>query len=678
VFIKNLPVILKLLAPYLFGIIFQFYIKVLFPYLEISILLLFVLVLLNLPVIAKQHFLIKTNGVLISLFFWGLGCFSVTSTDSLKNTNYFFKQGQNSYQLYVNEPVVEKDKSVKVFVDVISKNKCKSIGKSLVYLEKSPLSLDLKYGDIILVNGSFTSIKTNGNPEEFNYRDYLQKKQIYHQIYLKNNQWKKVKNKANLIFKFTYSIRNYYSHLIDDSFLEKHNKDVLKALLLGQKDDLDRDTLRTFSSAGAMHVLAVSGLHVGIIMLMLMFVFKSFKRIKYGKKIYVLLIVLCLWFYAFLTGLSPSVLRSALMFSFVVIGKEMERETSIYQSILVSAFILIIINPLVIFKVGFQLSYLAVLGIIYLQPKIYNLWYIKYKILDYLWKITTVSIAAQIATFPLGLYYFHQFPNYFFISNLIVIPLAGGMLGLGLGYLFLFKIPFVNDFILLLLDYFLSFLNYFVEKVEQLPYSILWGISITWYETIFIYIILLFIVFAFTLKRIKLLLTALFFNICLIGIFMINSFHYQQQNQLVVYNVKNEVALDVFYGKNNFFIASDSLYNDNERMLFNIKHNWFKIRQNENPYQFISTNVLKKPIFKINKTTLSIIEDDTNKYITDFVIIGKVNIIEKSYLSALEKNQTTVIISSKCTYKVKMFIEKNYPKNLIHKLDEKGAFIFSF
>lgn len=667
-----------MLIPFFVGIIFQFYLDSPIPYFLTSTFVLFVLVLLNQSFLAKQRFLIKTNGFVISLLFFLLGGFTMLTTDRLKSSKYFFEAGKHSYQLYINEPVVEKDKSVKVFVDVISKNKNKTIGKSLVYLEKSPKSLNLKYGDILLIDGIFKPIKTNGNPEEFNYGDYLQKKQIYHQIYLKGNQWKKVGNKANLIFNFTYSIRNFYSKLIDNSFLKQHNKDVLKALLLGQKDDLDRDTLRTYSSAGAMHVLAVSGLHVGIIMLLLMFLFKPIKRMIYGKTIFVLLIVFCLWFYAFLTGLSPSVLRSALMFSFVVIGKEMERETSIYQSILVSAFILIIINPLVIFKVGFQLSYLAVLGIVYLQPKIYNLWYIKYKFLDYLWKITSVSIAAQIATFPLGLYYFHQFPNYFFISNLIVIPLAGAILGVGLAYLLLFKIPFVNDIILMLLDGLLSLLNFCVEKVEQLPYSILWGISITWYETIFIYIILLFVIFAFTLKRAKLLIRALVFTVGLIGVFIFNSYYYQHQNQLIVYNVKNEIAIDVFYGKNNYFIASDSLFDDDEKMLFNIKHNWFKIRQSENPYQFLSSNELKNPILNVNEKTISIIDDDAEKYITDFVILGKVNGIQISYLTALKQNLSTIIITSKCPYKVKFFIEKNYPKHLIYDLDKEGAFIFSF
>ncbi len=622
--------------------------------------------------------LIKINGVIISVLFFIIGGLNVEYTLDFKNDNYFFKSGQHNYQLYINQPVIEKEKSVKLYADVISRGRSKTLGKTLVYLEKNKASLALKYGDILLINSSFNSIKTNGNPEEFNYKDYLYKNHIYHQTYLKHNQWVRIGNKANLIFKTTYKARGFFSNLIENSFLHQKNKAVLKALLLGKKEDLDRDTLRTYSSAGAMHVLAVSGLHVGVIMLMLMFVFKPLKRIKYGKSFYVVLIVFCLWFYAFLTGLSPSVLRSALMFSFVVIGKEIERETSIYQSILVSAFILMVIDPLVIFKVGFQLSYLAVLGIVYLQPKIYNLVFIKLPFFDYLWKITSVSIAAQIATFPLGLFYFHQFPNYFFISNLIVIPLAGGILGLGIAYMILFKIPLIASFILLLLDGLLTFLNYCVETVEQLPYSILWGISITWYETIFIYVILLFIIFSFTLHKAKLFLISLCLTVGLISVFMFNNYQINQQRQLVIYNVDNELAFDVFYGKNNYFFASDSLYQNDEKMLFNIKHNWFKIRQNEKPYQFISTDKTKYSVLNIGKTTLSIINHSNQLYVTDFVIINSVERLDKNYLKIIQKHQSTLIISNKCSYQLKTYIKKNYPNQLIYDLKQDGAFIFSF
>lgn len=666
------------MIPYFLGIIFQFYTNSSLPFLHLVIGLLLSLIILNLPLLARQLMLIKINGVIISVLFFVFGGLNVESTSDFKKDLYFFKSGQYNYQLYINQPVVEKEKSVKLYVDVISRDGIKSIGKTLVYLEKNKTSLALSYGDVLLINSKFNPIKTNGNPEEFNYKDYLFKNHIYHQTYLKQNQWLKIGNRGNSVFKTTYKARRFFSNLIENSFLTKKNKAVLKALLLGQKEDLDRDTLRTYSSAGAMHVLAVSGLHVGIIMLMLMFVFNPLKKLKFGQPIYIVLIVFCLWFYAFLTGLSPSVLRSALMFSFVVVGKEIERETSIYQSILVSAFVLMLIDPLVVFKVGFQLSYLAVLGIVYLQPKIYNLFYIKLTFFDYLWKITSVSVAAQIATFPLGLFYFHQFPNYFFISNLIVIPLAGGILGLGIAYMILFKIPLIGSFILLLLNGLLSFLNYCVEKVEQLPYSILWGISITWFETILIYVVLLFLIFSFTLHKAKLFLISLGLMVGLIGVFMFNHYQINQQNQLVIYNVDDELAFDVFYGKNNYFFASDSLYQNDEKMLFNIKHNWFKKRQSENPYQFISTDKTKFNVLNIGKTTLSILNHSNQLYVSDFVIINSVEILDKSYLKTTQKHQSTLILSNKCSYQLKTYIKKNYPNQLIHDLKQDGAFIFSF
>ena len=185
--------------------------------------------------------------------------------------------------------------------------------------------------------------------------------------------------------------------------------------------------------------------------------------------------------------MSSSVLRAAVMFSFVIVGKELERENSVYQSIMVSAFILILIEPFVIFQVGFQLSYLAVLGIVFLQPKIYNLFYTKYFLLDKIWQISSVSIAAQLATFPLGLYYFHQFPNFFMISNLIVILLAFAILIAGMVYFAFFWLPGVNYICFTVLEGLLTFLNKGVKWVEELPHSIYWGVSIHWFEVFWLY-----------------------------------------------------------------------------------------------------------------------------------------------------------------------------------------------
>ena len=201
---------------------------------------------------------------------------------------------------------------------------------------------------------------------------------------------------------------------------------VASALLLGYRENLDKELVKSYASAGAMHVLAVSGLHVGILYLLLTRIFsflKKVKKVKNGKFILTILIVSFLWFYAIMTGLSASVMRATTMFSFIVIGNELlNRKTSIYNTLAVSAIILMIINPFIVYQVGFQLSYVAVVGIVYLQPKLNRLFYSRYKLVRGVWAITCVSLAAQIATFPLSLHYFHQFSTYFFISNLIVIP----------------------------------------------------------------------------------------------------------------------------------------------------------------------------------------------------------------------------------------------------------------
>jgi competence protein ComEC len=670
---------LKLIIPYFFGVIFQFYTEYNLPYFNIIVFLILLLIILNTPVFAKIRTLIIPNGILISFLFFFIGGFSVKSTYYKNNINYF-NDNQNVYQIYINEPPTEKDNSIKVFADVISTDKTQSIGKTLIYIEKNNLSKQLSYGDVLLIKSKFKPISSNGNPKAFNYKDYLKKSHIYHQSYINSKNWLLIGNKGNLLYKTTYKTQKYLANLIDASSLKIKNKSIAKALLIGQKDDLDKDTLRSFSSAGAMHVLAVSGLHVGIVMLILMFVLKPIKRLPNGRSFFVVLIVICLWFYAFVTGLSPSVLRSALMFSFVVIGKEIERDTSVFQSILVSAFILMVIDPLVIFKVGFQLSYLAVLGIVYLQPKIYNLIYIKNTVLDYLWKITTVSIAAQLATFPLGLYYFHQFPNFFFISNLIVIPMAGLILSVGIAFFIFNKTLLLNTFLEHVLDSLITIMNYFVEKIEQLPYSIIWGVSITWYETIILYIAISFLVFAFTLKKRILLLYSGFTSILLLSFLLFNHYYYLSLNQLIVYNVKNEIAIDVFYGKDNYFICSKKLFKDQNSMLYNIQHNWFDIRQSEEPYKQVDIKLLNDKVIGFNNKTFSILDSEINNNIklTDYIIIGDLKNINKEVILAIKEHKSILIITSRLKYKVKNYLLKNYPNELIYDLAKDGAFIISF
>ncbi|HXH18505.1 MAG TPA: ComEC/Rec2 family competence protein, partial [Chitinophagales bacterium] len=282
-----------------------------------------------------------------------------------------------------------------------------------------------------------------------------------------------------------------------------------------------------------------------------------------------------IWIYAVLTGLSASVLRSAVMFTFVAMGSSLKRITNIYNVLASSAFFLLLINPYFLMEVGFQLSYLAVLGIVLLQPRIYPLFYTRYLLLDKIWMITAVSIAAQAATFPLGLLYYYQFPVYFLVSNLFVIPASTLVLYLGLALFALFWMPRVSNVIGLLLDKTIWFMDWVVLSIDSLPFALLQGISISVPESWFIYLIIAGIVVFFYYNRNSFFIASLAFAALLLGWNTIEKFLHMQQKRLIIYSVPNTTAMDFISGCEHLFVADSSLLNDYDRMLFHIKHNWW-------------------------------------------------------------------------------------------------------
>ena len=643
----------------------------------VSVLIISLIIISYLGVFIKNK-LDVLSGVLISFLFFFISIFSVEVNNSVSKSNYFHKTGTHYFQVRINEPPELKENSVKVIIDFISRNDTLVSGKALAYIKKDERSKELKYGDVLLIKSQFSETTSNGNPFEFNYPNYLNLFDIHHQGFLDSGSWLKIEGSKNKLFEITYEISGYLSNVIDSSNLNVENKAIAKALLIGQKDDLSKEVLRTYSSAGAMHVLAVSGLHVGIVMMILMFVLKPVKKIRNGKILFLIAVLFGVWFYAFVTGLSPSVLRSSLMFSFIVIGKELERETSVYQSIFVSALLLLLIDPLVLFKVGFQLSYLAVLGVVYIQPKLYRLIYIEFKPLDYLWQISSVSIAAQLATFPLGLYYFHQFPNFFLISNLVVIPLAGIILMLGILYLVFNEVPYLNEFILNELEGVLSFMNSTVEWVKGLPFSITWGISIFWYEVVLIYIGLILLVFSFTLKKNKLLVMFLFTCVLVLSSLIIKSNSIETTKEIVVYNIKDEVAIDVFYGDKNLFLSSDDLIKNEDKLLFNVKHYWFYKTGEEQPEIWKDISIFNNSVLNFDSLTLSVASKESCFMQTNYVIVTDVVNVSDSVLDNWKRHKSVLILHPSIKYWVKSKIMKEYPELLVFNMKEKGAFTFSF
>ena len=663
------------------GVILAFYCPFLIS-IRWAMVLLILLVILTIPAVSKQFFQRAAFGILSSIFFLLLGYFLAGIQTHRGHSHYFIEaiEGRNDLmQVEVLEIPEIKENSVKCFVNVASVNHQNTVGKTLIYFEDSDRALKLQYGDVLCLRGNFVDVRPNGNPMEFDYSRYLRIHNVTHQSYVNDENWQKIQNSGHAFFSWIYGVRQFLGEVLDDSGLKGSNLMVARALILGEKSSLDRETLRTFSSAGAMHVLAVSGLHVGIVMLIFSFLLKPIKRLPKGRLLFVICVVLCIWFYALITGLSSSVLRAAVMFSFVIVGKELERENSVYQSIMVSAFILILIEPFVIFQVGFQLSYLAVLGIVFLQPKIYNLFYTKYFLLDKIWQISSVSIAAQLATFPLGLYYFHQFPNFFMISNLIVIPLAFAILIAGMVYFAFFWLPGVNYICFTVLEGLLTFLNKGVKWVEELPHSIYWGVSIHWFEVFWLYSIILIGAIAFINRKTKWLITSMSLATLLLVFNVIEKQYIDSTNQFVIYNVNKATAVDLFYGGKNIFIANESLIDDPDKLLFHVKHNWFYRSGSEHAYQIIPLDSNLRLINFQNRIFFRMDSTVTNNFPNaDLVLLENIDFIDNRVVDSFIEQGVMVVIGTSVAYSLKNYLIRKLPSFNLHVLKTEGAFEVSF
>ena len=521
-------------------------------------------------------------------------CFSIGALITFQNTYSldpnFYKKSSGEFMIAeTSEGLSEKANSFKSTMEIISlgdsTTQSEVKGRLLVYFAKDDQSANLSIGDKIILENKVQQISGIQNPGQFNYRQYLEFHQVYDQVYLASGKWKKLNTEEgfSLLHFFDVARNNMLKKIEAQGFADSEYA-IAAALLLGKKDALDPELIQTYASAGAMHVLAVSGLHVGILFMVLNFLLTFLDHIKWGKLFKMLLLLASIWGYAVITGLSPSVVRASTMFSAIILGDLANTRSSTFNTIASSAFLLLSINPYYLMEVGFQLSYLAVLAIVYIQPKIYTLIDMKGWIPDKIWAITSVSIAAQIGTFPLGLLYFHQFPTLFIFSNLVVIP--GAFLILFSGILF-----FISTGINILLDGFIDVitdllgiclwglikaLNVSVTFIESVPYSLISGIDISVFESWLLYAIILAFMAFLAFKRSYWMVAVLLISnsFCLNQI--AEKIDLNSSTSLTIYKVNNTCAINFIKENENILITDSLLMDDDQKQLFHIKNNWNK------------------------------------------------------------------------------------------------------
>ncbi len=361
----------------------------------------------------------------------------------------------------------------------------------IVFYSKS--SDDFDINDLLLLNADLIPIENKGNPGEFDLKLYWRGKGIRNMCFFDETNFKLLdRNERGFFQSFFYSLQTTFNEVLE-KHLSGENLAIGKALILGDKSMLDVETKNSFSATGAMHVLAVSGLHIGLILQILLVIAKQFSRFISRKKA-IIAILLLLWIYSILTGFSPSVIRSIFMFTVLVLAEFYGKSQNNLNSLFFSAFILLLFEPMFLFDIGFQLSYLAMVGIFTLYKPIEKWYQPKNKILKYFWQGTAVGFAAQCMTVPLTLYYFHQFPNYFAVANLGLMLISGAVLGLGIAIFAFHFLPIIGKIIGYLLFLSIAIMLGFLQWIEHLPGAVALGFNIPFFIVPIVSFILFFLI----------------------------------------------------------------------------------------------------------------------------------------------------------------------------------------
>ncbi len=449
-------------------------------------------------------------------------------------------------------------------------------GKIIAYFALDTNSVHLRYGNQLLLQSTIRQIPPPPNPMGFDAANYYAQQHIYHQTYIPTAHWQitKKENGSWLTYQLQ-AIQSYLRQTLKQYIKGENEQAVAIALLLGAKDELSQDIKNAYADTGAMHILAVSGMHVGIVVGMLLWLLTRLgitnsKR----KKLRLFLALATLWAFVLLTGAAASVLRAATMFSFILIGQALGRQINIYNSLAASAFLLLCYNSSLIYQVGFQLSYLALIGIVYYHPKIYRLFYFEHTILDKLWSGLAVSLAAQLATLPVGLYYFHQFPVFFWLSGIVVTVAAGVLLLLGIALLALSWIPILSTLLGTLLYYALWAMNSLIFLIQKLPAAVWEGFWLQSWEVYVGYGVLMLFTYTILSRQLKHSLLPLMIVVCWGAYKLQQQYNNSQQYQLVVYQARKQSLLTVIQGNKAINIASEALLQTPALQYLQQNHLW--------------------------------------------------------------------------------------------------------
>lgn len=487
-------------------------------------------------------------GACYLLYFLYGGLICMLTKERLKQ-DYFGAHKSKYLKIRIDEEPQVRNNSIRFKSAVIqlinNDNRANVSGHLLVSIQIDSVPAPMfRYGDELIIPSAFKEVPEPRNPYQFDAKSWLAQQNIYHQVYLKATEVERIKkNNANSLIAYAIEVRRTKVEMLRKLIKNQEAFAVASTLILGYRSDLSQETLQVYSKTGTIHALSVSGMHVGIIYIIINLALKGLNQKAYGRLIKVILIISLIWSYALITGLTPSVLRAVIMLSALVLAKSLRKTTNSYNILAFSAFCMLTFNPFLLFDLGFQLSYLSVVGLIFLQPRI-NSWFSgESKILNSLWAATSLSLAAQFSTFPLAAYYFHQFPIYFLVSNLFLIIPVALMMYMGL-LILIFRLHFLGP----IFERMISCTNYGLKVIAELPFSTVSEIWISKWELLLLICTLTLLTYALIFYRKSVLFAALGLMVAFTASLTIQKALHHIQRKLIFFSLPKNYATAFILG----------------------------------------------------------------------------------------------------------------------------------
>ncbi|WP_339695999.1 ComEC/Rec2 family competence protein [uncultured Marixanthomonas sp.] len=575
----------------------------LLPFLLFGFLFLFVIWVVERKRLQKSIFF----GIFTYLIFFGIGFASYQlQLPKFQNEHYsHILSDKNTSKtsllsLKITEVLKPDRYNNKYIAECISINKIEANGKILLNIQKDSISKEYTIDDVLLISDKVITIPEPLNPYQFDYSAYMKKLGVYFQIRSEPRAILAFEKGSKTIRGTTENVRNHLIAKLKKSNITDHERSIIQALVLGQRRDIDKQLYAEYAAAGAVHILAVSGLHVGILFFILKWLFLPLGNIRHGKQIKAILIIGCLFGFALLAGLSPSVVRAATMFSLFLFAEQLKRPTNSINTLFISYLFLLIINPLWLFHVGFQLSYLAVFFILLIQPKLFGHWYPKNRIIRKGWAILTVSVAAQIGVVPLSLFYFHQFPGLFLLTNIVVLPFLGILLGFGLLIVLLISINILPDWLSEVYNQIVLSLNNFISWVAKQDAFLFQDIHFSEEKVLVSYLFIIAAILLWKQYSYYRLLVCLLSTCLLISIFIWDK-REASENELIVFQKSRSTLIGIKNGNDLLLLKPDTL-SETVKNIFPIKG-----YRTANQIEGFSEKIVPK-VFSYNKQNILILD----------------------------------------------------------------------